>query len=121
MTVRETSALAYQSVMDSGYIGKKQKEVYAGLFRHQNSTGSELYSALGWNRNPSHSNIGTRLGELRDMGVVDELPKRRCKITGHLAIEWQTNDAHPRKPTQTTKIKCPTCKGKGHLEQGRLL
>lgn len=121
MTVRSTSREAYRDVMDSGYVGRKQKEVYDGLFTYGPATGTELYYAMGWHRNPTHSNIVTRLGELRELGVVRESGKRECERTGKTAIVWDVTDGKPVKPTKPDLIECPHCEGRGHFEQRRLL
>lgn len=100
MSVRDTSIEAYHAVMESGYIGKMQKRVYAALYEHGPCTAGELFYKMSLGRNPSHSNVGTRLGELRDQyGVAVEMPaKKFCERSGHLAIEWDVTSRHPTRP-----------------------
>lgn len=88
MTVRETSTEAYRVVMESGYVSARLRETYRALYEHGPCTGSELFYRTADRRNPTHSNIVTRLGELREKGLVRELPKRPCRVTGFMAIEW---------------------------------
>jgi hypothetical protein len=105
MTVRETSVEAYYEVLNSGYIGRRQKEVYTALADYGPCTAGELfYKLTTFGRNPSHSNISTRLGELRDyFGIVDELPKRVCSRSGVNALVWQVNANRPTKPEKKIK------------------
>lgn len=101
--VRKTSVEAYKTVMESGYVGKRQREVYAALFDHGPCTAGELFDHLKMTRNPSHSNVGTRLGELRDdFGVVTELGKRECTKSGVTAIIWDVTSKHPTKKIRRT-------------------
>lgn len=121
MPVRDTSKEAYKAVMESGYVGKKQKEIYSALYDHGPVTGGELHYRMNLSRNPSHSNVVTRLGELREIGIVRELPKRTCSVSGHQAYLWDVTSRHPEKPARFDRIKCPHCDGRGYVAQGRLL
>lgn len=98
--VRQTSAIAFKEVKDSGYVGRRQKEAYSALYIHGPATASELFYKVNLGRNVSHSNITTRLGELRDLGLVYKTQKRVCSRTGRLVIEWDVTDKLPTKPTK---------------------
>lgn len=119
--IRDTSKEAYAEVMSSGYVGRKQKEVYASLYENGPVTGGELHYRMSLSRNPSHSNIVTRLGELRDIGIVREFPKRTCSKSGYQAYVWDVTSKHPKKPARFDRVKCKHCGGRGYTEQGRLL
>lgn len=113
---RQTSKEALDKITQSGVLGRRQLEAYCALYEIGPCTASELFYYLQKSRNPSHSNVTTRLGELRDMGVVKETGKRDCKITGHNVIEWDVTDCLPTKFDRPKRIKCKSCDGKGYHE-----
>lgn len=121
--IRETSLEAYKEIRRNGLLKKRQLEVYTALFERGPSTATEIFYALSKSRNPSHSNVTTRLGELRDKGVVREVQKRRCTVTGKMVIEWETTNRLPIKFEKPHRETCKTCGGKGFVEtqQTRLL
>lgn len=54
------------------------------------------------------ANYGARMGELRDLGYVKELPMKTCGVTGKLAYGFDVTDlseyrAYKRKETKTEK------------------
>lgn len=95
--IRETSRIAYEKVMSSNYVGRKQKQVYAALCEFGPCTSSELARDMGESR-LVRNNVAARLGELRDLGTVLELPQRVCSVSGHQAYEWKPSDEGPTKP-----------------------
>ena len=104
--VRNTSRESYRSALNSGLITGVRERVYKALYKYPNSTGSELYKAMGGISSATSSNITTRLGELRTMGVAKEVGSRRCKVTGQTVTVWATTDSQPSKlPTRTSKSK----------------
>jgi hypothetical protein len=103
--VRDTSIEAYKKVMDCGFVGRKQKLVYDCLYSHGPCTATELFQHLR-KGNVSNENIVTRLGELRDMGIVAEVDKRECKVTGYRVLVWDCTSKHPIKmPKKKTKAE----------------
>jgi chromosome segregation and condensation protein ScpB len=77
--MRETSIEARNYIKQS--IGEKQAEVYTELLKHGPCTGRELDARLGVD---AHK----RLSELKELGMVKEITKRKCSITGRNAIVW---------------------------------
>lgn len=105
MPVRQTSKDAYKEVQDSGFIGDKQKYYYDLLYKYGPCTANELFR-FGKRSNINQANVGTRLGELRDMGVVRELDKRECEVTLMKCIVWDVTDKMPlRPPKKLTKAE----------------
>lgn len=114
--VRQTSIEAYNAIKNSGLLGPMQWRVYDALYKHGPCTGAELFYRMNINRNPTHSNVTTRLGELRDeYDVVRELPKRRCTRSpiGAIVIVWDVTDRVPIKRNKPKKTRCHHCGGKG--------
>ncbi len=100
MSVREVSIEAYERVVSSGLLGRRQREVWIALDRSGPSTGNELYRSMGLDRELNQQNIVTRLGELRDQGVVREVRQRVCRVTRFTATEWETVPERPRPKPQ---------------------
>lgn len=95
--VRDTSVAAWEAVNRSGYVTKQKRVIYNGLYEHGPATGSELFHKLDLGTVSNQSNILTRLGELREMGIVMELPEKRlCNITKQTVIVWDVTSNHPR-------------------------
>jgi len=95
--VRRTSINAYHKIETEGLLSKRKWQVYKALFQYGPATGSELFRYMHDHRNPTHSNVVTRLGELRDMGCVMELTTRRCEVSGQNVIVWDVTDRVPIK------------------------
>lgn len=102
--IRNTSAESFKAIRESGVLSLRRLQVYEILFDHGPMTGSELalrFQKLHGSRTPNQANVVTRLGELRDMGVAEEIRTRRCSVTGMNVIEWDLNDRLP-KPLKKT-------------------
>lgn len=108
MGVRDTSLQAYTDIIESGRIGDIQKMVYEGVYKFGPCTSSELYQHMSVGQNVQHSNIRARLGELRDMGAVCELNKRKCAVTDKTVLTWDVTmempDPSKRKLSKKDKI-----------------
>ena len=104
MSVRDTSAQAYQEIISEGVLGEMQQTVYEYLYRHGPCTASELFYHIDKaRRNPTHSNVATRLGELRDMGAVLEMDKRECQVTHRKVLVWDVSHQKPVKLQRISK------------------
>lgn len=70
-------------------------QAYVAVAEHGPITGTELDKILGdGSMDPAYSR---RLSELRDAGVIREVGKRPCAVTGNLAIQWEITDQLPKK------------------------
>lgn len=120
---RHTSIEAFNTIKENGLLSKRRLEVYSALFKHgpctANELGVQLRKMFAENVN---LNVVTRLGELRNVGVVSEIRERACSITGMTVIEWDVTSKLPMKFDKHKKQRCPYCKGTGVLKstQGRL-
>jgi len=103
MGVRLTSQKAYKAIRDNGLLSRMRFRVYEQLHNHGPQTGSEVNYSLRCGS--GHK----RLSELKELGVVEEIGTRPCRITGENAIVWAVNDRLP-KSLQTTAVRRPTKK-----------
>lgn len=99
-TIRTTSIKAYNHIRDEGLLGAKQQKVYACLFWTGPLTGRELNKELSL-FDQSSAGYHKRLSELETMGVVREVGKRECNITGREVILWDVTDRIPSDPRRT--------------------
>jgi hypothetical protein len=96
--IRETSKQAYLEILQDELIGKKQRLIIAAMIEggfieypngdYRSVTANELYRNYLSKSGIANANIHTRLGELRDLGIVAEKFKRKCMITGREVITW---------------------------------
>lgn len=92
---RDTSLATYIDILKSGKISDMQKIVYEGVYKFGPCTSSELYEHMSLGQNLQHSNIRARLGELRDMGAVSEMSKRKCAVTERAVLTWDVTMEMP--------------------------
>ena len=95
--MRQTSADAYRIIKENGLLSSARLNVYSALYEYGPCTGAELFYKMDRTRNPTHSNVTTRLGELREMKAVYEKCIRPCSVTGMNVIEWEVTTEIPIK------------------------
>ncbi len=96
--MRESSIQAYGIIVASGLVGESQQAVWRFLAGHPDGlTGRELESYMSTDGS-TEVNAHKRLPELRDMGIVREMPPRRCSITSMIVSVWVALDAKPHEP-----------------------
>ena len=88
--MRRTSIDAFNAVVASGAIGKLQKEAYRVLYNEGPLTGQELA------RQAKIAGLWKRLSELKDSGVIQEVGKRHCTVTGRMALVWDVTQGEPK-------------------------
>jgi len=81
--IQDTSLFAYAQATQN--LGAKQKEVLDCLRCFPDATNAEIAERLNWPVN----RITPRILELREMGLVLEAGRRRCKVTGSTAHAWR--------------------------------
>lgn len=88
MGVQQTSLRAYREIQPE--LITRQAIVYNLLFeatsQGMNMTNMEIARALHWSIN----RVTPRVYELRQMGAVRLDCKRKCGVTGRLAMGWKT-------------------------------
>lgn len=108
--VRQTSVEAYKTIDKLGLLSLRRWQVYHSLFVHGPLTGGEVFVKCrdefpGQFQKMLNSNVITRLGELREMGVVKEIGEKKCSISGQNVILWDVTADLPRKLDQKSKPK----------------
>jgi len=107
MYTRQTSLEAYDYIISTGVIGKRQRQVYKALYIYGPMTANETYEVLSRQRGKSlrfDSNTHARFTELREMGIAQELGTRTCKITGRNCILWDVTAHYPRKRSKRNSL-----------------
>ena len=88
--MRSTSIEAYNALMSEGVLPKKRRQVYGWLHNYGPATAAEVEAAL------KSKDAHKRLPELRNQGIIEELGKRICTVTGRKVIEWNVNGLLPK-------------------------
>lgn len=84
---RKTSREAYEQLKESGKLSRLRWIIYDYLFHHGPATAQECFKALKLETNQSG-----RFTELRDLGVVEEVGRTTCRVTGREVIAWDVTD-----------------------------
>lgn len=114
--VRRTSLETLRDIEASGLLSVRRMQVYKALFEYGPCTANELFKKWKFTSHVTQQNIHPRLGELREVGVVDEITERPCEVTGRTAIVWDVNDKLPTKFDKPKIHKCKACNGTGVIK-----
>ena len=87
--MRQTSLEAFQAIKSEGLLSGMRLRVYELLYHRGPLTGREVNSFL------EGVSYHKRLSELERVGVAGLVGRRKCSITGRLAVEWDVTDAMP--------------------------
>lgn len=105
--VRDTSIEAFYDLINDEALGKRHKIIFEALILANNDNGpittNELYTDYLRRSGLANANISTRLGELRDMGAIEEKAKRACRITGKRCLTWHFTGNKPQKVNRIPK------------------
>lgn len=99
---RETSREAYHKVMESGLVGRRQKQVYVILYDHGPLPGSQVANRFydEYGKTARSETVRNRITELRDKGVVREVGYVIDTTTNMRVILWDVTDNGPVRPTK---------------------
>jgi len=107
---RETSVHSFYNAVNAGLITTRRHQVWAALLLMGPSTIKEVDQHL---RRVQHLpvtvwSVGPRFAELRDLGLIREVSKRPCRVTGSIVLAWQAvpSDQHGG---LATIHRCATC------------
>lgn len=116
MTIRQTSLEAYRQIQSEGLLSRVRFDVYSILFREGPLTMADIHKRLSSGRSVSGGTYTSRLSELERIGVIREVKRVKCPITGRTATLWDVTDKLPIKLEKSKRLKCKSCNGKGYLE-----
>lgn len=91
--IRLTSIETYHQIKKEGLLKKLQLKVYEGIVNRGKCTATEAVQGF---RKTTHG-LSSRFTELKRMGVIKEMPKRKCSITGRNAITWMVTNELPKR------------------------
>lgn len=120
--IRDTSIQTYREITENGLLSKRRFDVYDVLFHHGPLTQTEVHAIVAKNTKISIRSITPRFSELERMGVIREVDRKICSVTGRQCIRWDVTSKLPIKFDKPIEHTCPTCHGKGKIvsSQGRL-
>ena len=101
MGIRETSREAYRQLVESGVLRGKQAAILWLVVTHGPGTAAEILhrSSHDGNRNLARA----RFTELAAKGLISEVDRRQCRITGRVALVWEATDR--TKPLDARKAR----------------
>ena len=94
---RQTSIDTFVQIKNEGLLSKMRLKVYKAIFNKAPCTSAEAMEGIMTPDNVL-SQSRARFTELRDRGVIKEIGKRLCKITGRNVIVWDLTDMLPVEP-----------------------
>lgn len=106
---RRTSILSYHEVMESGLVGKRQRQIYDILYRRGPLTANQTWDILAIELGGLRfdSNTRARFTELRELDLVYEAGETTDPITKKTVILWDVTENKPpeERPIKITKDK----------------
>ena len=115
--VRETSIEAYNKIKANGLLRQVQLETYSIFFESGPLTTNEMLQIAAKKRGSSSyrglASLQKAVRRLCHLGVLKELEKRVCLVTGNNALEFDVTNKLPVEPLKKKKEKCPHCDGTG--------
>jgi hypothetical protein len=99
--IRETSIATYHQIQEEGLLSERRNQVFKCLWEHGPMTQNETYVKLNV-PNLQQSSIMPRFAELKDLGVIDDIGKRICTVTGRMVLEWEVTGELPIKKDKKT-------------------
>lgn len=117
MRARQTSIEAFHEIKANGLLSERRFQVYECLFESGPLTQNECHQLISSDNMITKQSIGPRFAELERVGVITEVGKRVCSVTGKNCIIWDVTKKLPLKLDKPKKVKCPTCNGKGHTAE----
>lgn len=86
MAIQQTSLQSYGEILSSNKVSDRHDEIYRALLKIGEGTDREICYQLG-QHDPNY--VRPRRNELVKLGLVRQVCKRTCDITGKTAIVWK--------------------------------
>ena len=109
--VRETSIMSYKELIESDLISSRQATILNGIKWLGVCSDSEIMRFLGAK---DRNFVSPRRKELLDSGVIEDVGKRSCLVTGRTVFVWKIRDSIRFVKSFPTMV-CPCCKGNGKV------
>lgn len=107
-------------IKENGLLSERRWQVYDVLYQNGPLTANQLVQMFikkyPHYRLTNTGSLATRLSELRDCDVVQEIAEIRCPVSSYMAILWDVTTNLPMKKEKKKKIKCDHCNGNGYVE-----
>ena len=100
--IQETSMENYLDIIGSGRINEMQEVIFKAFLIHPLSTDREISEISGEEINV----VTARRNELVAEGLIEEVGKRACKVTGRTAIYWRICNKAPH--SEENVVTCLT-------------
>jgi len=110
-TPRDTSVQAFYNAVSSGKIRTRQQQAYFGVEALGIATSGETFEYLKEQKRFQlryDSNTCARFTELRDLGLIREVGRKVCRITGETCIAWSVVPPEEYAGPATVH-RCPFC------------
>ena len=98
--VRQTSIDCYNQIIKDKSLSKMRLRVLEAIMNTAPCTSGEAFASMIRTRTDMISQSRARVTELAERGVVKEVGKRACKISGKQAIVWEMTDMLPQEPVK---------------------
>jgi hypothetical protein len=89
-SMQQTSAQAYKDLQSSGALGKLQLLVVECLKSNGPLTQAECSRIIG--NNGENQGITPRFAELKLKGVIAEVGKKQCSVSGRTVLAWDLKE-----------------------------
>jgi hypothetical protein len=121
--MRDTSIKTFKEIIAEGLLPKMQQEVYEVIYEHGPLTATQLRETYGRDKSRGVWDSGEkRLSELKKKGVVIEVGKTKCPVTGRSVYLWDVTSMRPsgskprdekktKKQKKTKIVVCSNCHG----------
>ena len=83
-----TSFIAAEKLAKSGKWTAQQKEVYEALKKRNGGTAGEICCYMAGVGYLNRFVVSRRMPELREKGLVEMGPKRKCGVIGSVCVTW---------------------------------
>jgi hypothetical protein len=91
---KKTSDEIFYRIKSEGLLSKLKWSVYEVIYKHGPITANEV-----WKFHLSHlqqRSVTPRTSELEELGVICEIIRRDCQVTGNNCVAWETTDNLPK-------------------------
>lgn len=104
MAVRATSIKTYNEIKASGLLSRQLQNTYDVVFKHGPMTSNQIDIHLRQAGLLPHRSAQPTVTRLLELGVLCEVCKADCPVTGRLVAWWDVTACLPQKPQKTSLV-----------------